>query len=126
MFPLWQPQKATGTMTTILTQIQSMSQRLEVVTSKIDQVVSNYSTREDVTNLRTTIEDRFMENKVANERFNSINDRLTKIESQLESSANQQKNTQFMNRNNAIYWIIGILSVVTSIVISLAEHIVFH
>ncbi len=116
MMAPWSGKSNEHNITTILAKIEE----------KLDQVIASYVTRQDLGALRSTIEDRFMENKVANERFNNITERLEKIETQLTSNADRQRNNQFITHNNSVYWIIAITSIGVTLLIYLSEHLAFH
>lgn len=119
--------------TTIITQLRVVSEKLEATnahlsatTAKIEQVIQNYVTRQDMDDLRKTVEARFMESNVADEKFNAVNERLGKIELQLESMNNRQTLNRFTLQNNAVFWFIAIISIVITIMIYLSEHVIFH
>lgn len=96
----------------IASQLRALSDKIDASTAKIDAITANYITRQDMASLQQTIENRFMERAVADQKFDTISDRLKKIEEQLETNNTTQREHGFVTRNNLMYWILGTIGTI--------------
>ncbi len=102
------PKLPGGDTSLIAAQLRALSDKIDATNSKIDTISANYITRQDMGNLQQTIENRFMERAVADQKFDNISERLGKIEKQLETASTIQSERGFITRNNLVYWVLGV------------------